>query len=110
MEPDYRSQCSMRKRGPATVKARKRPAIALEESMEIVHGVYDGQTIRPTEAVRARPNTKVLITFLDEEARPSPFKPTRLQDVAGSLSYAGPANWKTLRVSHSSHRSHPLVG
>lgn len=62
--------------------------------METVHGVYDGQAVRPTQAVRARPNTKVLITFLDEEAQPSPFKPTRLQDVAGCLPYAGPA--KTL--------------
>lgn len=59
--------------------------------MKIVHGVYDGQTVRPTEPVHARPNTKVLITFLDEETRPSPFRPTRLQDVAGSLSYSGPA-------------------
>jgi hypothetical protein len=72
--------------------------------MEIVHGVYDGQIIHPTEAVRARPNTKVLITFLDEETRPSPFKPTRLQDVAGSLPHPGTA--KTLEEMQDAVRRH----
>lgn len=62
--------------------------------METVHGVYDGQVVRPIEAVRAPPNTKVLVTFLDEAAQASPFKPTRLADVAGCLQYSGPA--KTL--------------
>ena len=62
--------------------------------MQTVRGVYDGQAVRPTEAVRARPNAKVLITFLDEEPQPSPFEATQLADVAGCLSYSGPA--KTL--------------
>lgn len=71
--------------------------------MQTVHGVYDGQAIRPTEAVRARPNTKVLITFLDEEPQPSPFKATRLADVAGCLPYTGPA--KTLEDMQAAVRS-----
>lgn len=62
--------------------------------MQTVHGIYDGQAIRPTEAVEARPNTKVLITFLDEEPQPSPFEATQLADVAGCLAYSGPV--KTL--------------
>lgn len=68
--------------------------------METVRGVYDGKAVRPTEAVRARPNTKVLITFLDDET--SPFKPTRLASVAGCLPYAGPA--KTLHDRHEAIR------
>lgn len=68
--------------------------------MQTVHGVYDGQAIKPTEAVRARPNTKVIITFLDEDAPPSHFKPTRLDDVAGCLPYSGPA--KTLEEMQES--------
>lgn len=66
--------------------------------MQTVQGVYDGAMIRATEAFQARPNTKVMITFLDEEARASPFKQTRLEEVAGSLAYAGPA--KTLQEMH----------
>lgn len=72
--------------------------------METVHGVYDGQVVRLTEAARARPNTKVLVTFLDDVAQPSPFKTTRLQDVAGSLPYVGPA--KTLEEMQAAVRRH----
>jgi hypothetical protein len=62
--------------------------------MHTVRGVYDGQVIRPTEPVRAQPSTKVIIIFLEGDTPPSPFKVTRLEDVAGCLSYSGPA--KTL--------------
>lgn len=62
--------------------------------MKTVPGIYDGNSVKPTEKFEARPNTKVLITFLDEDARPSPFELTRLEDVAGCLSATGPA--KTL--------------
>lgn len=72
--------------------------------METVQGVYDGQVVRLTEAARARPNTRVLVTFLDDVAQPSPFKPTRLQDVAGSLPYGGPA--KTLEDMQAAVRRH----
>jgi hypothetical protein len=57
--------------------------------MHSVAGVYDGEAIRPTEAFEARPNTRVIITFLDDA--PSPFPPTRLEDVAGCLPHRGPA-------------------
>jgi hypothetical protein len=33
----------------------------------------------------------VIITFLDDAPRESVFAPTRIEDVAGCLAYAGPA-------------------
>ena len=32
-----------------------------------VHGIYDGRSIRVLEKIKARPNAKVIITFLDDE-------------------------------------------
>ena len=62
--------------------------------MKTVPGIYDGEAAKPTEKVDAKPNTKVLITFLDVDARPSPFPVTTLDEVAGCLATTGPA--KTL--------------
>ena len=59
--------------------------------MKTVPGIYDGSSVKPTEKVDAKPNTKVLITFLDEDARPSPFPVTTLDEVAGCLATTGPA-------------------
>ncbi len=70
--------------------------------MHTVFGVYDGEAIRPSEAVRARPNTTVIITFLDDDAQPAAFALTRLEDVAGCLPYAGPG--RTLEEMHAAIR------
>ncbi|MCA1809756.1 MAG: hypothetical protein LC725_09960 [Lentisphaerae bacterium] len=61
--------------------------------MHAIQGVYDGKMIRPLEPVRANPNVRVIITFMDSEQNNAMSK-TRLEDVAGCLKYAGPA--KTL--------------
>lgn len=57
--------------------------------MQSVAGVYDGVTIRATEAFEAKPNTRVVITFLDGVT--SPFPLSRLEDVLGCLTYDGPS-------------------
>ncbi len=58
--------------------------------MQAIQGVYDGKTIRPLEPIRAQPNVRVIITFI--EADPIDGLPTtRLQEVAGCLHYPGPA-------------------
>ncbi|MCX7048049.1 MAG: hypothetical protein NTX50_21500 [Candidatus Sumerlaeota bacterium] len=62
--------------------------------MYAIIGIYDGAVIKPLQPVDAAPNTKVVITFLDEEDSKAPFAPTRFEDVAGCLHYKGPA--KTL--------------
>ena len=59
--------------------------------MQTIPGVYDGQAIKPLKEFRARPNTRVIITFLEDAQRESVFAPTRIEDVAGCLAYAGPA-------------------
>jgi hypothetical protein len=59
--------------------------------MQTIPGVYDGQAIKPLDGFRARPNTRVTITFLEDGQRESVFAPTRIEDVAGCLAYAGPA-------------------
>jgi hypothetical protein len=33
-----------------------------------IRGYYDGNTVVPLEEVRVKPNTKAIITFLEEEA------------------------------------------
>jgi hypothetical protein len=60
-------------------------------AMQTIPGVYDGQAIRPLERFRARPNTRVIITFLEDEGRESAFPPTRIEEVAGCLAFSGPA-------------------
>jgi hypothetical protein len=59
--------------------------------MKTVPGIYDGDSVRPAEKVDVKPNTKVLITFLDEDSQPSPFPLTTLDEVAGCLATTGPA-------------------
>ena len=61
--------------------------------MQAVQGIYDGKNIRLLEPVRADANARVIITFLDAEPA-GKLPATRLEDVAGSLGYKGPA--KTL--------------
>ena len=61
--------------------------------MDAVQGIYDGKTIRPLEPIKAHPNVRVIITFIDSENDES-VPPTRLEDVGGCLRYDGPA--KTL--------------
>ena len=34
--------------------------------MQSIRGIYDGETILPLEQAHAKPNSKVIITFLDE--------------------------------------------
>ena len=36
--------------------------------MITIRGVYDGKNIRPLESITAKPDARVIITFLDEEA------------------------------------------
>jgi hypothetical protein len=62
--------------------------------MKTVHGIYDGTQIKATEPFEARPDTRVLITILDEQGQLGPFEATVLEDVAGCLAHTGPA--KTL--------------
>jgi hypothetical protein len=59
-------------------------------AMPTIPGVYDGKTIGPLEGFRARPNTRVIITFLEDERQDPAFPPTRIEDVAGCLAYSGP--------------------
>ena len=61
--------------------------------MQAIQGIYDGKTIRPLEPVRAHPNVRVIITFMESE-RGVDLPVTRVEDVAGCLHYTGPA--KTL--------------
>lgn len=61
--------------------------------MQAVQGIYDGKTIRLLEPVRANPNVRVIITFMDAE-HDAAVACTRVEDVAGCLRYAGSA--KTL--------------
>ncbi len=56
--------------------------------MIAIPGVYDGKNIRPLEPVHAPANARVIITFIDE---PRSISSTRLEDVAGSLKWNGPA-------------------
>jgi len=58
--------------------------------MQTIRGIYDGTAIKPLEPVHAQPNAKVIITFLDDDARLNAFPPTTLDEVAGCLHYNGP--------------------
>jgi hypothetical protein len=58
--------------------------------MKVVEGLYDGKWVKPLHKVEAKPNTRVMITFLDEEARPRRVT-SSLNDVAGCLRYTGSA-------------------
>lgn len=58
--------------------------------MIAVPGIYDGHHAKPIEPVQAPANTRVIITFIDEVAS-SAISQTRIEDVAGSLRWKGPA-------------------
>jgi hypothetical protein len=58
--------------------------------MKTVPGIYDGHEIKPLEAFHAQPNTRVMITFLDDAPRPTVFPRTRIEEVAGCLPHGGP--------------------
>ncbi len=40
-----------------------------------IPGIYTGREIRPLEPIRSRPNQRVIITFLDEDAPPPIMSP-----------------------------------
>lgn len=46
-----------------------------------IPGIYTGREIRPLEPIRSRPNQRVIITFLDEDA---PLQPMASPRVPGS--------------------------
>lgn len=37
--------------------------------MKAIKGIYDGEKIKPLEKISAKKNTKVIITFLEEEGK-----------------------------------------
>jgi hypothetical protein len=58
--------------------------------MRVIEGLYDGEKVQPLAKISARPNTRVMITFFDEDPSMQSTE-TRLEDVAGCLKYDGPA-------------------
>lgn len=58
--------------------------------MIAVPGIYDGHHAKPIEPVRAPANARVIITFIDDLTTPA-VSHTRIEDVAGSLKWTGPA-------------------
>jgi len=59
--------------------------------MRIVDGLYDGKSVHPMERVNAKPNTRVKITFPDEETANEAAQTSALDAVAGCLKWSGPA-------------------
>jgi hypothetical protein len=59
--------------------------------MRVVEGLYDGKSVHPMEQVNAKPNTRVTITFPDEEAASVSARTAALDAVAGCLKWNGPA-------------------
>jgi len=59
--------------------------------MRVVDGLYDGKSVHPMERVNAKPNTRVKITFPDEEAAGEAAQTSALDAVAGSLKWSGSA-------------------
>jgi hypothetical protein len=58
--------------------------------MKVVEGLFDGTCVKPIHEVKVKPNTRVIITFLEDEANP-PRTAVSLSEVAGCLKYNGPA-------------------
>jgi hypothetical protein len=58
--------------------------------MRVVEGVFDGEHITLLERVVARPNTRVMVTFVEDITEPAATT-IRLEDVAGCLPYLGEA-------------------
>ncbi|MCK9463656.1 MAG: hypothetical protein M0R80_28895 [Proteobacteria bacterium] len=59
--------------------------------MRVVDGLYDGKSVHPMERVNAKPNTRVKITFPDEEAADEAAQTSALDAVAGCLKWSGSA-------------------
>ncbi len=59
--------------------------------MRIVEGLYDGKSVHPIGSVNARPNTRVQITFPDDEQANDVERTAALDEVAGCLKWSGPA-------------------
>jgi hypothetical protein len=59
--------------------------------MRVVEGLYDGKSVHPIERIDAKPNTRVTITFPDDESAGDSEKKSLLDDVAGCLKWDGPA-------------------
>lgn len=58
--------------------------------MQAIQGYYDGVSIKPLEAVIAKPNQRVIITIMDEFVEPG--KTARRKNLRGALAqYADPA-------------------
>jgi hypothetical protein len=76
----------------------------MERAMQAVLGIYDGHTIQPLQEFRVRPNTRVIITFLDDDSRAKPFPCTRIEDAAGCLAYGGSA--RTIEEMNASVLQH----
>lgn len=58
--------------------------------MQAIQGYYDGVSIKPLEAVIAKPNQRVIITIMDEFVEPG--KIARRKNLRGALAqYADPA-------------------
>lgn len=66
--------------------------------MQAIQGIYDGKSILPLEPVRAHPNVRVIITFIDDETT-AKTPSSKLEDVAGCLRHTGPA--KTISEMHA---------
>ena len=56
--------------------------------MLAVHGYYDGHSIQTLEEVHARPNQRVIITFIDDEFESVPSKKESLRGILSE--YANP--------------------
>jgi len=59
--------------------------------MRIVDGLYDGKSVHPMERINAKPNTRVKITFPDEETATDAAQTSALDAVAGCLKWSGRA-------------------
>ena len=55
-----------------------------------VEAIYDGTVFRPTEPIKIKPNTRVLITV---KSTPSKAPKASFINTAMSLNLEGPADW-----------------
>jgi predicted DNA-binding antitoxin AbrB/MazE fold protein len=57
---------------------------------QIVDAIYDGEVLRPDEALSLEPNTRVRIVV---EVLLAPTRPTSFLKTARSLDLSGPPDW-----------------
>ena len=57
--------------------------------MLAVHGYYDGHSIQTLEEVKAKPNQRVIITFMDDDFESAPSHKKSLRGILSE--YADPA-------------------